>query len=120
MLRHLRNTNELILYASVSCGAAFIGRLYPAFYYPIVLLRLGIAGYCLYVIGGTEGNKQLAILLGASLFLGVVGGYWDLIEVHLRYNSEKIVASLMLVTCALLIAFGIVLHFKTNAKASKR
>jgi len=80
MLRHLKNANELILYASISCGAAFIGRLYPAFYFPILLLRLGIAGYCLYVIAGAEGNRDFAILLGGALFLGLVGGYWDLIQ----------------------------------------
>lgn len=120
MLRHLKNANELILYASISCGAAFIGRMFPAFYFPILLLRLGIAGYCLYVIAGTEGNKELAILLGGALFLGMLGGYWDLIEVYLRYDAPRIISSVMLVACILLTALGIVLHFKTNGKASKR
>jgi hypothetical protein len=120
MLRHLKNANELILYASISCGAAFIGRMYPAFYFPILLLRLGVAGYCLYVIAGAEGNRDFAILLGGALFLGMIGGYWDVIEIHLRYNSEKIVSSVMLVTCVLLIAFGLILHVKTNGQTRKR
>jgi len=120
MLRHLKNANELILYASISCGAAFIGRMYPAFYFPILLLRLGVSGYCLYIIAGTEGNKELAILLGGALFLGMLGGYWDLIEVYLRYDAPRIVSNVMLVICVLVTALGIVLHFKTNGKTSKR
>jgi len=120
MLRHLKNANELILYASISCGAAFIGRIYPAFYFPILLLRLAITGYCFYIIAGTEGNKELAVLLGSAIFLGLVGGYWDLIEVYLRFDSARIVSTLMLGLCVLLTAFGIILHIKTNGKTSKR
>lgn len=120
MLRHLKNANELVIYASVSCGAAFIGRLFPAFYFPILLLRLGISGYCLYIIAGTEGNKELVIVLGGTLILGMLGGYWDLIEVYLRYDASRIVSALMFVTCILLIAFGMVLHLKNNGTTGKR
>jgi len=120
MLRHLKNANELVIYASISCGAAFIGRIFPAFYFPILLLRLGISVYCLYIIAGTEGNKELAILLGGALFIGMLGGYWDLIEVYLRYDSPRIVSAVMLTVCVLLTAFGIVLHFKTNGQTRKR
>jgi len=120
MLRHLKNANELILYASISCGAAFIGRLFPALYFPILLLRLGVAGYCLYVIAGTEGNKELAVILGGALFLGMLGGYWDLVEIYLRFDSVKIVSTVMLIACFLLTLVGIVIHIKTNGKTSKR
>lgn len=120
MLRHLKNTNELVIYASISCSAAFIGRLFPAFYFPILLLRLGVFGYCLYIIAGTEGNKELAILIGSALFLGMIGGYWDLIEVYLLYDSARIVSSVLFVTCIALAIFGVVVHFKTNGKTSKR
>ncbi len=120
MLRHLKNANELILYASISCGAAFIGRMYPAFYFPILSLRLGISGYCLYIIAVCEGNKELAILLGSAVFLGMIGGYWDLIEVYLRYDAPRIISTVMLVLCFLLIAIGVVLHIKTNGKTSKK
>jgi hypothetical protein len=120
MLRHLKNANELVIYASISCGLAFIGRLFPAFYFPIFLLRLGMSGYCLYIIAGSEGNKELAILLGSALILGLLGGYWDLIEVYLRYDASRIVSVLMFVTCILLVVLGIVLHFKTNEKTSKK
>jgi len=90
MLRHLQNLNELVIYASISCGAAFIGRIFPAFYFPILLLRLGVLGYCLYVIGQSEGNKELAIVIGGALLLGMIGGNWDWIEVYLRFNQELI------------------------------
>lgn len=120
MLRHLKNANELVIYASISCGAAFIGRIFPAFYFPILLLRLGISGYCLYIIAGTEGDKELAILLGGALFIGVLGGYWDLIEVYLRYDAHRIMSAVMLVSCILLTAFGIILHIKINGTTRKR
>jgi hypothetical protein len=90
MLRHLKNANELVLYASLSCLAAFIGRLFPAFYFPILLLRLGMFGYCFYIIAHTEGNRELAIILGGSILIGLIGGYWDLIEVYLRYKQSEI------------------------------
>ena len=120
MLRHLKNAIELILYASISCGAAFIGRLFPAFYYPIFLLRLGVASYCLYVIAGTEGNRELAVILGGALALGMLGGYWDLIEVYLRFDSVKIISTSMLVTCFLMSVIAIYIHLKNNGKTSKR
>ncbi len=120
MLRHLKNANELVIYASISCGAAFISRIFPAFYFPILLLRLGITGYCLCIIAGSEGNKDLAILLGGAMFIGLLGGYWDLIEVYIRYDSSRIVSAVMVTTCVLLTALGIVLHFKTNGQTRKR
>lgn len=94
MLRHLKNTNELVLYASLSCGAAYLGRLLPPFYFPILLLRLGIFAYCLYVIGNLEKNREFAILLGGALFIGVIGGYWDYIELLIKFDSAKVVAPL--------------------------
>jgi len=120
MLRHLKNANELVLYASVSCGLAFVGRIFPALFFPIVLLRLGILGYCIYVIAGAERNRELAIILGGALFLGMLGGYWDLIEVYLRFDSVRIVSAVTSVICFILIVIGIVIQVKTNGKASKK
>ncbi len=102
MLRHLKNANELVLYASVSCGLAFIGRIFPAFYFPILLIRLAIFGYCAYIIAYAEGNKELAVILGGSLFIGLIGGYWDLIEVYLKFSPSQIVTILSLVFLAVL------------------
>lgn len=90
MLRHLKNITELTLYASISCGLAFVGRLFPAFYFPIVLFRLGVIGYCGYVVCYQERNRELSIVLGGASLIGLVGGNWDWVEVYLRFNSELV------------------------------
>jgi hypothetical protein len=121
-MRHLKNINELILYASISCGASFVGRLLPALYFPILLLRLGIFLYCAYVIAKLEGNRETAYIIGGSLFIGMIGGYWDLIEVYLRFNLEAI-AALTTMTIAFLIAVGgLILQVRalTSGKTSKK
>lgn len=89
-MRHLKNLNELVLYAAISCGAAFIGRLFPSLYFPILLLRLAIFLYCAYVVAKLEQNRELALILGSAIFIGMIGGYWDLIEVWLRYDFSAI------------------------------
>lgn len=104
MIRHLKNTNELVLYASLSCGAAYVGRLLPPFYFPILLLRLGIFSYCLYVVGNLEKNREFAIILGGAVFIGMLGGYWDYLELLIKYDSSKVTASL---SSALLLALAI-------------
>ena len=122
MLRHLKNLDELILYASISCGAAFISRLFPAFFFPITFLRMGIFGYCIYIIAGAEKNKELAVTLGGALFLGMIGGNWDYLEVYLRYNQELIARLITVVTIISLITLGLFLYFKGegHGKISKR
>lgn len=122
MLRHLKNTNELILYASISCGAAFVGRLYPAFFFPILLLRIGVFAYCIYVIASLERNREMAIILGGSLFLGLVGGYWDLIEVWLRFDAERITTAVSIIAIFLAFVIGLYLQMRSmrDAKSSKR
>lgn len=119
MLRHLKNANELVIYASVSCIAAFIGRMFPAFYFPILLLRLAIFAYCIYVIGFTERNKELAAILGGALFVGMIGGYWDLIEIYLRYDLTKIVNFVSFISLFLLFVAAIIIKVKYE-KASKK
>lgn len=120
MLRHLKNANELVLYASVSCGAAFFGRVFPAFYFPILLLRLAIFGYCIYIIAHTEGNKELAVILGGSLFIGLIGGYWDLIEVYLRFDSGKIITVISLVFLAVLAAMWVMVQKRGEGYGTTR
>jgi hypothetical protein len=116
MLRHLQNLNELVIYAAISCGAAFIGRIFPAFYYPILLLRLGVLGYCLYVIGRSEGNRELAFVLGGALLLGMVGGNWDWVEVYLRFNQELIGRWFSIILCLGLAVVGAWLYGTTGKK----
>lgn len=112
-MRHLKNANELVLYAAVSCGAAFIGRLFPALYFPILLLRLAIFLYCVYVIATLERNRELALVLGSALFIGMVGGYWDLIEVWVRYDLPTI-AGIVTITLSFIAALlGLYIHWRS-------
>jgi hypothetical protein len=120
IMRHLKNINELVLYAVISCGVAFIGRLVPAFYFPILLLRLAIFLYCLYVIASLEKNRELAIIIGTSLFVGILGGYWDLIEIWLRYDLSAIS---QLVTITLIFIgslLGLFIYVRGHGKASQK
>ena len=120
MLRHLKNANELVLYAAISCGIAFIGRIFPAFFFPILLLRLGVLVYCLYVIGFAEKNKELAFIIGGALLLGLVGGYFDLISVWFKYDLENIVYTSTFLTVFIIASILLVLQVKNNGKASKK
>lgn len=107
MLRHLKNSQELVLYASLSCGAAWISRLIPPFYIPILLLRLGIFVYCFWVLFKAEGQKELAILIGSALAIGFVGANLDLLEIEIKYNLASLMARVTTVFVFLaLAAFG--------------
>jgi hypothetical protein len=103
MLRHLKNLNELTLYAALSCGATFIARINPEFHYPLLLLRLSILAYCWFVIALLENNRAFGWLLGAAILLGLAGGNWDAIELQLEYNTQKLVSSALLVMGAILL-----------------
>lgn len=122
MLRHLQNLNELVIYAGLSCGAAFIARIFPAFYFPILLLRLGVLGYCVFVIAKAEGNRELAGVIGAAILLGVIGGNWDWFEVWLRFNSDQIagVFCLVLLGCLGIVGFYLFIQGGSNGKTSKK
>ena len=98
MLRHLKNATELTLYASLSCGAGFLARLVPAFYIPIMLLRLGIFVYCFIVLFRAEGQKELAILIGSALLIGFVGANLDLLEVIVRYDLHALITTITAVS----------------------
>lgn len=122
MFRHLQNITELILYASVSCGLAFFGRLFPAFYFPIMFLRLGVFAYCAYVIAGCENNRELAFVLGGALFLGLIGGNWDYLEVYFRFNQAYLSKLVMMTFFIFTTLLGSYFYFKgvLNGKASKK
>lgn len=114
MLRHLKNANELVLYASISCGAAYLARLNPPFHFPILLLRVATLGYCGYVIACAEGNKDLAIVIGGAMLIGMIGGYWDLIEVHSRYISPSTMLGLSMTATAVLMTTSYILYQRSN------
>jgi hypothetical protein len=120
MLRHLKNATELTLYAGLSCAAAFLVRLNPALFYPVLLLRLSILGYCWYVIARAEGSLEVATVLIAAVFVGWVGGYWDWIETQLTYNLESIVFSLCLMFTIPIVAFAIYLHLNYGQDKENR
>lgn len=119
MLRHLRNSQELVLYASLSAGAAFLGRILPPFYFPILLLRLGIFAYCFFIIVKAEDNKELGIILGSAIFLGMLGGYWDLIEIYLRYDLQRIMSVVTAIVVFIVAGMLITLQVLGNGKSSK-
>jgi hypothetical protein len=111
----------LVFYASISCGAAYLARLNLPFHFPIMLLRLGVLGYCGYIIAIAEGNKELAILLGGAMLIGCIGGYWDLIEVHTKYVSPEMTLTLTATSLAVLITISYVLNqSKADALVSKK
>ncbi len=119
-MRHLKNANELVLYAAISCGAAFIGRLFPALYFPILLLRLAIFLYCLYVIATLERNRELAMILGSALFIGMIGGYWDLIEIWFRYDLAAIAQLITITLLFIASLLGLFIYVKNNATTSQK
>jgi hypothetical protein len=92
MIRHLRNFNELVIYASLSTGLAFFVRLHPSFFFPVLLLRLSVVAYALFILGNIEHNKAFAYALIASIGLGLIGGYWDLIELNFTHNQTQLLA----------------------------
>ena len=92
MVRHLKNFNELVIYASLSTGLAFFVRLHPSFFFPVLLLRLSVVAYALFILGNIEHNKAFAYALIASMGLGLIGGYWDLIELNFTYNQAQLIA----------------------------
>ncbi len=119
-MRHLKNANELVLYACISCAAAFISRLLPALFFPILLLRLAIFLYCVYVVANLEKNRELALVIGSALFIGMIGGYWDLIEVYLKYDSGIITGTISITLCFLAALLGLYIHLRTNGKVSQK
>jgi CDP-diglyceride synthetase len=119
-MRHLKNANELVLYAAISCGAAFLGRLFPALYFPILLLRLAIFLYCIYVVANLERNRELAMILGSALFIGLIGGYWDLIEVWLRYDLSAITGLITITLLFIAALLGLFIYVKNNATTSQK
>ena len=117
MLRHLKNINELVIYSAISCGLSWFSRLNPTFFYVILLARLSVLAYCFYVISGIENNKIFSYCLAASLLLGIIGGYWDWIEIQMRFNSIYIVTNGLVVLVFFLIGIMLFVSYKGGKKA---
>lgn len=104
MLRHLKNFNELVLYASISCGLSFFVRLNPSFFYAVLLLRLCVLAYSFYIIAGIEDNRVFGTCLGASVLVGLIGGNWDWVELQFKYNQSSIISNALLLAIFPLVA----------------
>jgi len=120
MLRHLKNINELVLYAGFSCLVAFLTRLNPVFFFPVLMLRLSILSYCIYVISYTEGNKVIARIISAAVVVGWIGGYWDLIEVYLQWDSSEIIKNIMLILVIPIVFFALYMQWNHGKNAARR
>lgn len=119
-MRHLANANELMFYAALSCAASFLARSFPGLWIPLLLLRLGVIGYCFWIIAIGESNKVLAGIIGTSVFIGAVGGYWDYIEVWLRFDNERVSRAISITFFGLMALGGIALQvYISHAKTSK-
>ncbi len=112
MLRHLKNINELIIYSAASCGLSWFSRLNPTFFYVVMLARLSVLAYCIYIVSGLEGNKIFSYCLGASLLLGMLGGYWDVIEIQLRFNAVSIISNGLIILVVMLIGIMLFVGYK--------
>jgi hypothetical protein len=112
MLRHLKNINELIIYSAASCGLSWFSRLNPTFFYVVMLARLSVLAYCIYIVSGIEGNKVFSYCLGAALLLGIIGGYWDVIEIQLRFNAVSIVSNGLIILVIMLIGSMLFVGYK--------
>lgn len=117
MLRHLKNINELVIYTAISCGLSWFSRLNPSFFYVVLLARLSVLAYCIYIISGVEGNKIFSYCLGASLLLGIIGGYWDWVEIQMRFNSVSIISNSLTILIFLLIGIMLFVGYKGGKKA---
>jgi hypothetical protein len=109
MVRHLTNINELIIYSSLSAGAAFFVRSHPSFYFPVLLLRLSLLAYALYVMGNIQSNRPFAYCLLAALSLGLIGGNWDYLELQLTYNQSEFIAASSLILAGVIASIAVVL-----------
>lgn len=116
MFRHLKNINELVLYSGFSCGLAFLVRLQPAFFFPVLILRLAFLAYCAYVVSVVEGQKELGIILASSLIIGWVGGYWDYFELVWAFNQSEVIGSLSILIALAAFSFMLIIHWNYGRK----
>jgi hypothetical protein len=117
MIRHLKNINEACVYAGISCGIAFLVRLNPALFYPVLFVRLGILFYCWFVIFRIENNKAIGAIIAASTLIGWLGGYWDYIELIFRYKGDEIIMTISLIIAIIIV--GLFAWVKVNGKSEK-
>jgi hypothetical protein len=116
MIRHLKNINELIVYASVSCGCAFLVRLIPSFLIPVFLLGFSTAVYYLFIVGIAEKNRLVACVIVGALIVGFLGGNIDYLEIFLRYNTALIGRWVSIIATLILLVIGMVCYVDSRKK----
>lgn len=114
MLIHIKNINELVFYAGISCLIAFATRFYPIFFLPVLLLRICLLIYCIYLAFSVKYRNHIAGIIAIAMVIGWIGGYWDLIELYLRFNSAEFVKNLMLMSVLPIILFTVYLKSNHN------
>lgn len=120
MIRHFRNFVEISLYAGISCGVAFLVRLNPALFYPILILRIGILLYCWFVIAEVERNRVFGLILGAAVLIGWVGGYWDYFELYFHYNLSEIIGTATALLVFVVVVCSIWIHWNNGTTIQRR
>jgi hypothetical protein len=89
-MRYLKNINEFILMSALSCGVAFLVRLYPPLFWGVFIIRMGLLVFCYYMLH-LEGQRELATIIGGAVLLGWLLGYGDWITLHMKYDPSLIV-----------------------------
>ena len=116
MIRHLKNFNELVIYASLSTGLAFFVRVHPSFYFPVLLLRIAVVAYALFVISNVEHNRAFAYALISAMLLGAIGGNWDFIELNFQHNQAQLVAISSIISALSLGLVAVIILRGNNVK----
>lgn len=103
MYRNLKNLCEFVLWASASCGLAFFVRIFESWWFPVLMLRIGFTLYCLYnVLNAPKKSMKFSYcFIGGAVSFGLLGGYWDFLEVILHYQQGEIIGILSALAIAI-------------------
>lgn len=103
----LRTATELVLYSSLSCSATFFVRMFPGFYVPVSLLFIAIV---LFVYFNSFNGNRLFIVILLSLLFGVLGGYWDYLDIVFKFDPQKVFS--VLSVCMFVLVLGVFIGYQ--------
>jgi len=103
MTRTLKNINEFILLASISCGAAFLARVYPVISLPLLIFRVSILAFISYLLC-LEGRREIAVVIGGAILCGWILGYNDFFQLLWQYKQGEIIFGFCAVALLMLCA----------------
>lgn len=78
----------------------------------MVLLRLCILAYTIYVIYNLEDDRVFATTLLGAVIVGIIGGYWHLIELYIRFDVNKLLMIPVMFLSLPLMIVGLWLQFQ--------